>query len=260
MGRYAIVSDIHGNIMALEAVVNDIQKRNVDQVINLGDHISGPLWPWETIRFLMKQEWIQIAGNHDRNLVLQSPDDLGASDKYALHFLGEDERNWLINLPQEIITKEGFRLFHGTPSDNNRYLCETVENGRVRLATHSEISDRLDTRSSKLIICGHSHIQRIVESPDRTLIINPGSVGCPAFDDNSPEYHIVESGSPHARYSIVEYNDGVDSAELISVSYDFRLAAKRAGENNRCDWETALRTGYFVLNNAGPHMADSFCV
>lgn len=245
MGRYAILSDIHGNIPALEAVLRDIQKRGVDLIINLGDHISGPLWPGETVRFLMKQDWIQIAGNHDRNLVLQTPDSLGASDKYASQFLGEDERNWLMNLPQEIFTREGFRLFHGTPSDPNRYLCETVENGRVRLATHSEISDRLDDRPSGVIICGHSHIQRIAESSDGTIIVNPGSVGCPAFDDTSPEYHIVESGSPHARYAIVEHNDRFESANLITVLYDSSLAAKRARENNRYDWEFALRTGYF---------------
>ena len=83
MKKIAIISDIHGNILALKAVVEDINRRNIDRVINLGDHISGPLWPKETIEYLMLQDWIQIKGNHDRQLLEQSPYEHGASDKYA---------------------------------------------------------------------------------------------------------------------------------------------------------------------------------
>lgn len=87
MKRLAVISDIHGNILALEAVAADIKRRNVDGIVNLGDHISGPLWPKETIEFLMKQEWIQIRGNHDRQLIQQIPKDHGLSDKYAFQYL-----------------------------------------------------------------------------------------------------------------------------------------------------------------------------
>ena len=54
MKTIAAISDIHGNILALEAVVRDIARRHVDTVVNLGDHLSGPLWPKETIQFLMQ--------------------------------------------------------------------------------------------------------------------------------------------------------------------------------------------------------------
>ena len=56
MQKIAILSDIHGNIPALEKVVDDINARRVDCVFNLGDHVSGPLWPKETIQYLMKQD------------------------------------------------------------------------------------------------------------------------------------------------------------------------------------------------------------
>ena len=60
MDRFAVVSDIHGNILALEAVMADMAKRGLEGVINLGDNLSGPLWPNETGHILMKQDWLSI--------------------------------------------------------------------------------------------------------------------------------------------------------------------------------------------------------
>jgi len=57
MKKIAVLSDIHGNIAALEEVAADIETRQVDRVFNLGDHISVPLYPKETLQFLMKQDW-----------------------------------------------------------------------------------------------------------------------------------------------------------------------------------------------------------
>jgi predicted phosphodiesterase len=65
----AVVSDIHGNLAAIEAVAADIRRRGVDTVVNLGDSLSGPLLPRETAQFLMGQGWTHIAGNHERQLL-----------------------------------------------------------------------------------------------------------------------------------------------------------------------------------------------
>ena len=81
--RIVLVSDIHGNLAALEAVVGDIGRRGVDQTVNLGDSVSGPLLPLETARFLMAAGWATIAGNHERQLLTQGPGPRGASDAYA---------------------------------------------------------------------------------------------------------------------------------------------------------------------------------
>jgi predicted phosphodiesterase len=67
--RIAVVSDIHGNLPALEAVVADIARRGVDAVVNLGDSLSGPLLPLETAQFLMAQSWTHLAGNHERQVL-----------------------------------------------------------------------------------------------------------------------------------------------------------------------------------------------
>ena len=77
--RIALVSDIHGNLPALLAVVADFKRRGVDQVVNLGDSLSGPLLPKETAQYLMAQDSVHLAGNHERQ-VLNLDDSSGASD------------------------------------------------------------------------------------------------------------------------------------------------------------------------------------
>ncbi|MDB5892952.1 MAG: metallophosphoesterase, partial [Rhodoferax sp.] len=78
--RIAVVSDIHGNLPALQAVAADIARRGVDQVVNLGDSLSGPLMPLATARDLMARDWVHLAGNHERQLLNARVGTLGASD------------------------------------------------------------------------------------------------------------------------------------------------------------------------------------
>jgi Calcineurin-like phosphoesterase len=72
--RIAIFADIHGNILALEAVLTDLQSRRVDKFVNLGDCVSGPLWPRETAELLMRLSWPTVRGNHDRWVTDWPPD------------------------------------------------------------------------------------------------------------------------------------------------------------------------------------------
>lgn len=245
MKKIAILSDIHGNMPALEKVTEDLKTRQVDCVFNLGDHVSGPLWPGETIQYLMKQDWIQIRGNHDDHLANQDPMDHGLSDRYAYQKLNKTELEWLKALPFSLEIQDEFLLFHATPGSATTYLLETVEHGRVRLATQEEISERLGKVQSRVILCGHTHIQRVIELPDNKLLINPGSVGLPAYSDVSPEYHVVENGSPHARYAIMEKVNRHWRIETIAIEYDYKLASDQAHKNNRYDWEVSIRTGFF---------------
>lgn len=251
MNKIAVVSDIHGNIVALEKVVEDIQKRQVDAVFNLGDHLSGPLWPKETAQFLMRQNWVQIAGNHDREMAHQDPNRLYISDQQALQLLGQPELDWLKELPPLLRLPEGFVLFHGAPSDDLSYFLETVEHGRARVAAPAEIQKRLDGIEAKVILCGHSHTPRAMKIPGGAWSINPGSVGLPAYEYDFPEPHVVETGSPHARYAVIELQDGGWKVENVAVPYDYEKAAAQAAKNHRPDWEIALRTGYIKIEAGG---------
>jgi len=241
--RIAIISDIHGNILALEEVVADIRKRGIDTVINLGDHVAGPLWPKETVQFLMKQNWIQILGNQDRQIIGKDPEGKGLSVRYAFNEINKLEIEWLYTLQPCIKINEKTLAFHGTPTDDEQFLLETIENGRARISTRKEIKLRLGNESAPVMLCGHSHIPRVVEIEGSVLIINPGSVGLQAYEDDLPERHIMETGSPYAHYAILEY-DNNSTVEIISVPYDFRKAAEQARKNNRPDWAIALQTGF----------------
>ncbi len=244
MTRMAVLSDIHGNLPALEAVLEDLRARNVEVVFNLGDALSGPLWPKETARLLMRQNWIQVLGNHDRQLFAQPPEEHGLSDRQAYNLLDGADLDWLRSLPSSAQAAGGILAFHGTPVSDSTYLLETVEYGRARLASREEIQTRLNETYSGLLLCGHSHIPRVVSLPGDLTIVNPGSVGLPAYDDELPEHHVMETGSPHARYAVLDRGSDGWVVELIALAYDHNAAADQARLNNRPDWEIGLRSGF----------------
>jgi len=242
--RLALVTDIHGNLAALEAVVADIRRRGVDQIVNLGDSLSGPLLPRETAQYLMAEGWLSLAGNHERQILTQSPERRSASDEYAHSQLTAKEFNWLRSLsPSTALTADVF-LCHGTPSSDIEYFLETVDAGAVRAATSQEVESRLGSERSPLVACGHTHIARSVRTRRGQVIVNPGSVGLPAYDDIHPTPHVIETGSPDARYAIVEKSQDGWVVSLLSVPYDHRSMAQLASRHGRLDWEHALLTGY----------------
>jgi predicted phosphodiesterase len=248
--RLAVLSDIHGNLAALETVLLDVRLRAVDAVVNLGDSLSGPLLPRETAELLMAQSWPQLAGNHERQILAVPDGEAGESDTYAYSTLGAPHFAWLRTLrPAAAFDSEIF-LCHGTPKSDLQYLLESVDPGGLRAASADEIEARLSGQQSPLVLCGHSHVPRAVRSARGQLIVNPGSVGLPAFDARRPHPHVVENRSPDARYAIVEKRAGLFSAELRSVPYDHESMVKLALLRRRDDWAHALRTGYALAAGA----------
>ena len=242
--RIAILSDIHGNLAALEAVIEDVSHRAVDAVVNLGDSLSGPLLPEETAQYLMAQNWTQLSGNHERQLLTLTGDQGEASDIYARSQLSQQTLDWISSLrPMHRLSSEVL-LCHGTPDHDQKYLLETVAHGRTSLAAPQEVQTRLGSVSATVIACGHTHVPRSVRTAAGQLIVNPGSVGLPAYDDHHPSYHVVENGSPDARYAILEKRGKRWTSALIAVPYDHAAMAQLARLRGREDWAAALLTGY----------------
>lgn len=241
--RLAVVSDIHGNLPALEAVVNDFGRRGVDAVVNLGDCVSGPLFPRETAQFLRSQDWTHLAGNHERQVLTLGPDQRGASDEFARSQLSSAELEWLASLRPSARYAADVFLCHGTPASDCDYFLETVEPTHVRCASQTEIGERCGNVDADMILCGHTHVPRAVRSPAGQLIVNPGSVGLPAYEDFHPYPHVIETGSPDARYAVVERRGGEWFAELVCVPYAHASMARLARSRHRQDWANALATG-----------------
>ncbi|WP_298401819.1 metallophosphoesterase family protein [Sphingobium sp.] len=241
--RIAILSDIHGNIAALDAVLTDIASRGVDRIVNLGDILSGPLFPCETADRLMALDLPTIRGNHERQLLTLASDAMGPSDRYAHSVLQPRHRQWIASLPENLWLADDALMVHGAPDGDLVYFLETIEDGGTRAATADEIEARAGGIAAPLMLCGHTHVPRIHHRPGGGLIVNPGSVGLPAYDDVHPMPHKVETGSPHARYAIAEKGADGWHAGIIEVAYDWEGAAACAQARARPDWAQALRTG-----------------
>ncbi|HSV70335.1 MAG TPA: metallophosphoesterase family protein [Methylibium sp.] len=257
--RVAVVSDIHGNLPALDAVLADIARAGVDLIVNLGDIVSGPLWPLETARRLMALDLPTMRGNHERQLLTIPLERQCDSDAQASRALGDAERAWLAGLPTALRLADDLQACHGTPASDLQYLLETVVDGfdadaaragredtrGVRAATTDEVTARIGaTLGRGALLCGHSHVPRVVDLPQGLLVVNPGSVGLQAYDDDHPLPHWVETGGPAARWALLERaRDGRWTAALHATAYDHGAAAARAEANGRGDWADALRTG-----------------
>lgn len=236
--KLAILSDIHGNLPALEAVIADARARGCDAFVNLGDIVSGPLWPRETAALLMALDWPTLAGNQERQLLTLPPERMGVSDHFARMRLTGPQLAWLAAMPATLAYAPDIFLCHGTPDSDLIYLLEEVGTDGAYPASPNIVRRRLGGRRERTILCGHSHLPRAMWL-DGQVIANPGSVGLPAYCDEQPHYHVMEAGSPHARYAVMA--DG--EVDLIQVHYDFIAAADKADREGRRDWAFALRTG-----------------
>ena len=242
--RLALVSDIHGNLPALEAVVEDIRRRGADQIVCLGDNVSGPLLPRETAQYLMSTGWTVLAGNHERQVLSFDSHGSGASDRYAYSQLTAPEIDWMRSLKPHVLLSPTIFLCHGTPSSDCEHFLETPRAGSLVVASSADIACRLGHVGSELVACGHSHVPRSVRMPTGQLLVNPGSVGLQAYTDDQPEFYAMELGTPDAHYAIVErVSTGWLSAHY-AVQYDHVSMAKLAKARSRPDWESALQRGY----------------
>ena len=243
--RIAALSDIHGNVFALQAVLDDVQRHSVDLVVNLGDIFYGPIAPRATYELLVDRKIVSILGNQDRQLHETAAAGIAANAtlQFVLADLGGEPLDWLRSLPADDEIDGGVYLCHGTPTDDTDYLLEDVATGRARLRPDGDIVTRLAGRTAKLVLCGHSHLPRTVALSSGQMVVNPGSIGLPAYTDDDPVAHAMETCSPHASYAIIEDSARGWTVQQVKVAYDHRRAAQAAIEHGRRDWARFLTTG-----------------
>src|SRR6478736_8194055 len=113
--RIAAISDVHGNLAALDAVLADIRTHDVDVVVNLGDLLSGALQPRETADRLMELGLPTVRGNHERQLLTFPRERMGLSDRLAHDTITDRHRDWMATLPLTLEPVHGVLAFHGSP-------------------------------------------------------------------------------------------------------------------------------------------------
>ncbi|HNQ24244.1 MAG TPA: metallophosphoesterase family protein [Phycisphaerae bacterium] len=240
----AVLSDIHGNHWALEAVLRDIRGRGIAQIVNLGDSLYGPLAPERTADVLLSLALPTVRGNEDRLITdMMTPAASGSTLAYVRDVLRDEHVHWLEALPATTALGGAFRLCHGSPRRDDEYLLRAVTAAGVRPRPTTEVVGDLVGVAEPVILCGHDHSPGTLRLPDGRLVVDPGSVGCPAFEDALPHPHVIQAGTPHARYSIITHDEGDWHVRHVLVAYAWETAARAAERNGRTDWATWLRTG-----------------
>ncbi len=239
----AVLADIHGNIWALDAALADIRRRGITRIVDLGDSVNGPLEPGATAERLMQEQIESLCGNDDRVLFPSS----GLSTprlEYVRHVLTPEQMAWLQSQPATRVIDGDILLCHGTPASDEVYLLEEpLSQGSSVLKETQAIAQALSQVAQPAICCGHSHMPRAVYLPSGQLVVNPGSVGLPAYTMDEPFPHKMESGSPHAKYAILSRVQEQWTVSHMAVPYDWHKAAARARENERSDWAVWLESG-----------------
>jgi predicted phosphodiesterase len=240
--QMAVIADVHGNAWALAAVLADIADRGVKTIVNLGDNANGPLDPAKSVELLRGCGALHVRGNGDR-MTGEGGANARKSAVFARERLNADALQWLRELPREI-RGEGWLALHASPRSDEEYVLENVVAGKTVLASREEITTRLIGADASLMLTGHTHIPRVVRLDEGRLVVNPGSVGLPAYEDSEPRAHVVENGSPHARYAIVRRHEADWLVNFVSVPYDWNAAGAAAREAGWPAWARYVETGY----------------
>jgi putative phosphoesterase len=243
--RLAILADIHANLWALEAVLAHAKSRGIDEFINLGDTLYGPLKPHATYDRLRKEKvLVTIQGNQDRMIYEATARDITSIPtlSYVIRDLGEEPIHWLHELPKTAVLGDIY-LCHGTPTSDLAYLLEDIMDGLPEVRSEGAIRELLQGVHQPVVLCGHTHIPRVVELSSGQIIVNPGSIGVQAYDDVEPVRYRMQTFSPHACYAILEKNQLGWNVSLERVAYDHMAASEHARLLGRDDWAQGIATG-----------------
>lgn len=243
--QIAVIADIHSNAIALAAVLDDFRNEGVDHVIQLGDAFNGPIDP-QGVADLLKSIIVPIEhvrGNGERMVLGVGPEPATKSALFARARLSPDDLAFAATWPA-VVRSETYLACHGSPRDDNEYLLENVTPQGVALRSPDGVAEILGPECAPLVLCGHSHVQRLSPLSDGSLVVNAGSVGLPAYSIARPVPHKMEAGSPHARYALAENSGDGWRVSLRAVPYDWEKAAGVAVANGFPEWAKALRTGF----------------
>jgi predicted phosphodiesterase len=242
MERIAIISDIHGNITALEAVLEDISKKGIKRIFCLGDIIGKGPFPETAVDIVRSKCERVVRGNWDTFIVNNGSYDVEVGE-WNINKLGPDRIEYLKQLPLYIeffMSGRLIRLFHATSDDVFKRILG-VEPVEVKLCMFDKPKDDLATdRYSDVVGYGDIHNAYVQNFRDKT-IFNVGSVGNP-LDIRQSAYAIIEGIWDKREQDSF-------SVTLVRVPYDIEKAVKEAedeiGMPERDEYITELRTGKY---------------
>ncbi len=242
--RVAVISDIHANLIALEAVLKDIEQENCEHIICLGDLVLAGPQPKETLEFIQQQNWTIVQGNTDKLIVDYGQDIIGMlKENYPvmanalvddINYITEDDKKFLEELAPMISADiDGVKILfvHGSPRANN----ENILPGRPL----DEIEEIIADTEADLILCGHTHIPCGYQTNKKQTVVNVGSVGRPM------------TPSPLACYVVVDFENGIFNVRHKFVDYDREKASELVRARN---FEGADQLAELLINPVNRHI------
>lgn len=219
--RIAFISDIHGHYQALEAVLSDIEKSNVQSIVCLGDIASLGIQPREVIERLQKLDCQFILGNHDEHLIDYThigmlciiSDEMYQQTIWTLRQLSDHHLDFIRTFNKTLNFKDSsgkdILCVHGTP--------RCIHEGITTETSDEKVNLYLNKFEGSILVCGHTHKQMIRQF-SRKMIVNPGSVGS-VFDERFLKGE-QPSLYPWAEYGILDLTGTEFSFELKKVPFD----------------------------------------
>ena len=238
--RVAVISDIHGNLSALEAVLLDLDREGVDEIWCLGDVVGYGPRPNECCDLVRARAALSLCGNHDlaalgRLDVREFSGDAAAAARWTAETLGPEQRDWLGSLSPKGV-RPGAELFHASPRDP---VWEYVLSEGVAVAG-------LQATEAPLVLVGHSHVALAVawdgtdvagglasegataELGEARWLINPGSVGQPRDGDPRAAWLLVDGEAGLGTFRRVEYPVARTQEEIRDQKLPETLASRLA--------------------------------
>jgi predicted phosphodiesterase len=215
--RLAVISDIHSNLHALEAVAADLERLSPDEVVVAGDFINRGPQPREVVAYLRGRDWPLLRGNHEDYVLSQAraqqaPGPTEAAIMRPSRWTAEqvsDSLAWIAGLPEQIELRapDGGRVLivHASPRHNR--------DGIYTFTSDEELALMLGASPPPLLVCGHTH-QPLTRVLGETLVVNVGSVGLPF------------NGNWMAQYGLLEWGAAGWQATLRSIPYDHAAALR----------------------------------
>lgn len=202
--KVAVISDIHANLPALEAVLEEIESRNIDKILCAGDVVGYYPYPNEVIELLEQRQIECVKGNHDEKVLGETDARFNRYAERAADWttrnLTDDSMNFLESLltrmEKEISGKE-IVMVHGSPRN------ETEEYIQERMVDDKFIYEFFDNPPDVLIL-GNTHVPFVKRSSD-TLVLNPGSVGQPRDGNAKASYAVLDLETQEAQIERVRY-------------------------------------------------------
>lgn len=229
MERIAVISDIHANITALNAVLDDIKNRNIRRIICLGDIVSKGVSPKEVIDIVRENCEIILKGNCDE---VMCSDRAKEREFWTRMQIGEERAEFLKNLPvmhEFYFSGYLIRLFHASPfgldllfnpaysNKENNYANLEIDNPLELFKNTEFIGKNENDKVPDIVGYGHIHTPNIVRYQNK-MIFNTGSVGAPIEMLNRDQECPTNKFSTVASYTILEGIYGEKDLQPISIT------------------------------------------